>query len=650
MNRIQLLDNLTINKIAAGEVVERPASVVKELVENSIDAGATSITIEVKEGGTTFIKIADNGCGIPADQVRTAFLRHATSKIQYVEDLEKVNSLGFRGEALASIAAVSQVEIITNSDPTASGVRLKIEGGEIVDEDETASVLGTSITVKNIFFNVPARKKFLKKPSTESAYITDAVNKAALAHPEISFKYINNDNLILHTPGTNDLRAVALYIFGKDFAKKMIELNYGDKVYTLEGLIGKPELSRANRTYEYLFINGRPVKSSIVSSAVEEAYKNRLMTGKFPVFILNLKIDLTLVDANVHPAKLEVRFNHENDVFDFVLKAVSRCLENENLIPEADWESKNSKTVKEFFKEINIPEPKQVKIEEPPSGTEIKSSYTEEKYYGSRIPEENTVYKPRFGLKGYGNTSKSADEPVHPSERDFVNNESKIDSLLSYSRKNNGGSFKAKQESAEYKTDKPQKTFFNNYKIIGQVFSTYWLIEQGDSLFVIDQHAAHERVLFEEFSNSLKAKSVPSQRLICPQRLSLSQSEKNTLDTNKELFEKLGFDIHKNGDDYELLSVPFIFKKPAEDSLLTDILDTISDCPPETIYDTKLDTIATMACKAAVKANDKLSYAEAEALIEKLLGLVNPFTCPHGRPTIIELTKYELEKKFKRIV
>jgi len=268
LNRIQLLDNLTINKIAAGEVVERPSSVVKELIENSIDAGATSITVEVKDGGTTFIKISDNGCGIAKEQVKTAFLRHATSKIQYVEDLEKVHSLGFRGEALASIAAVSQVEITTKTAEDESGVTLKIEGGTVLDEENTASVTGTSITVKNLFFNVPARKKFLKKPATESGYITDVINKAALGHPEIAFKYINNGNLILHTPGSNDVRTVALFVFGKDFAKKMIELDYKDSTYKIFGLIGKPELSRANRSYEYLFINGRPVKSSIVSSRI----------------------------------------------------------------------------------------------------------------------------------------------------------------------------------------------------------------------------------------------------------------------------------------------------------------------------------------------------------------------------------------------
>ena len=650
MNRIQLLDNLTINKIAAGEVVERPASVVKELVENSIDAGATAVTIEVKEGGTTFIKVTDNGSGIAKDQVKTAFLRHATSKIQFVEDLERVRSLGFRGEALASIAAVSQVEIITNTDPAASGICLKIEGGDITGEEETAAVKGTSITVKNLFFNVPARKKFLKKPSTESTYITDAVNKAALAHPEVSFKYINNGNLLLHTPGTNDLRAVALFIFGKDFAKKMIELSYGGKTYSLEGLIGKPELSRANRTYEYLFINGRPVKSSVVSSAVEEAYKNRLMVGKFPVFILNLNIDLTLVDVNVHPAKLEVRFNHENEVFDFVLKAVSKRLESETLIPEAGWDSKNSKSIKEFFKEMNIPEPKQVELAPQEAKAEIKNSYIPEPPVIRHADEEKSTFKPRFGLTGYGNKQKNTEEPIIHNEPASEKEASKIDSLLSYSRKNADGGFKAHQEPAKYETASAPKTFFSNYKIIGQVFSTYWMIEQGDSLFVIDQHAAHERVLFEEFSNCLKAKSVPSQRLIIPERLMLSATEKVTLEANRELFERLGFEINIDGDSFELISVPFIFKKPVESSLLADILDTVGDYPPETIYDTKLDSIATMACKAAVKANDKLSYAEAEALIEKLLVLVNPFTCPHGRPTIIELTKYELEKKFKRIV
>ena len=648
MNRIQLLDNLTINKIAAGEVVERPSSVVKELVENSIDAGATSVTVEVKDGGTTFIKITDNGCGIEKEQVRTAFLRHATSKIQFVEDLEKVNSLGFRGEALASIAAVSQVEITTKTADAESGVLLKIEGGTVIEEDNTASVTGTSITVKNLFFNVPARKKFLKKPATESGYITDVINKTALAHPEVSFKYINNGNLLLHTPGSNDVRAVALFVFGKDFAKKMIELEYKDSTYKISGLIGKPELSRANRSYEYLFINGRPVKSSIVSSAVEEAYKTRLMTGKFPVFILEINIDLTMVDVNVHPAKLEVRFDNDNEIFDFVFKAVSKCLENETLIPESTWDSKNSKEVKEFFK---VPE-KEAKQETLYDKVFSPVSTSEYKTNTEKAEADKTSYKTAsYDVPKYKN-SYSAPDYIAPVKQEEKNNysSSKIDELLSYSKERNTSSATAKQTEAEYTAEAVKQPFFNNYKIIGQLFSTYWMVEQGNSVFVVDQHAAHERVLFEEFTNKLKSESVASQRLLKGEALSLTDAEKNTLESNIELFGKLGFDIEKSDGKFYLLSVPFIFKNPVGSDYLTDILDMLTDITPESIYDTKLDAIATMACKAAVKANDKLSNAEAEALIVKLLGLVNPFNCPHGRPTIIELTKYELEKKFKRIV
>ncbi len=641
MNRIQVLDNLTINKIAAGEVVERPSSVVKELVENSIDAGATSITIEVTDGGTTSIKIADNGSGIARDQVKTAFLRHATSKIQFVEDLEKVYSLGFRGEALASIASVSQVEIITKTADDESGIRLKIEGGAYTEQENVASVQGTSIIVKNLFFNVPARKKFLKKPATESGYIADVVNKAAMGNPSISFKYINNGNLMLHTPGNNDLKSVALCVFGKDFAKKMIDLDYSDKVFSVKGLIGKPELARANRSYEYLFINGRPVKSSIVSSAVEEAYKTRLMGGKFPVFILDIKIDLTMVDVNVHPAKLEVRFNNDNDIYEFIFKAVTKCLESETLIPEASWEGKNSATLKSFFETTGIEPHKETKQESlgdlilPKKEEPKKEAYVPPKFeeepktsrFGYKI---NPVEKPAFEIK-------SEEKPV-----------SKIDSLLSYSKEHTP--LKAKQETEAYKIEEVKKPFFNDYKIIGQVFATYWMIEQGGSLFVIDQHAAHERVIFEEFSAELKSKRVSSQRLIAGEKIDLTDSEKEKLSTNIEFFENLGFDVEKVNGNYYLMSVPFIFKNPVETSLFRDILDIIGESAPETIYDTKLDSIATMACKAAVKGNDKLTYEEAEALINKLLNLVNPFTCPHGRPTIIELTKYELEKKFKRIV
>ncbi|HIT88761.1 MAG TPA: DNA mismatch repair endonuclease MutL, partial [Candidatus Coprocola pullicola] len=354
MQKIQLLDHHTINKIAAGEVVESPKSVVKELVENAIDAKASSITVEIKEGGISYIRITDNGCGIPKDQVKTAFLRHATNKISIIEDLEQVLSLGFRGEALASIAAVAQVEMLTKTREEENGTLIEINGGEIVQFQNTACTEGTSIIVKNLFYNVPARRKFLKKPATEASHISELLNQFALGHPDIAFKYINNNTTILHTSGNHDRKAAVLYVYGKDTATKMLEIKYQKGNYTITGLLGKPELSRANRSYENLFINGRYIKNRIISSAIEEAYKTRLLIGKFPVYVLEFKLPPTLVDVNVHPAKLEVRFQNDDEIYQLFYEAVCQSFENEVLIPKADWNSKGSKEVEKYRKEKNI--------------------------------------------------------------------------------------------------------------------------------------------------------------------------------------------------------------------------------------------------------------------------------------------------------
>lgn len=652
MNKIQLLDNNTINKIAAGEVVERPSSVVKELVENSIDADSSAITIEIKDGGVSLIRIADNGRGIPKEQVKTAFLRHATNKIQDIDDLESIFSLGFRGEALASIASVSQMEMTTKTIDAESGVHIEINGGEYIGEQDAGCSDGTTIVTRNLFYNVPARRKFLKKTSTESSYISDIVNKIALGHPEISFKYINNDTVILHTAGNNDLKTAVLNIYGKDAALKMLELNFSRNGYTLNGLIGRPELSRANRSYENLFINGRFVKSEVVSSAVEDAYKTRLLVGKFPFYVINFKILPSLVDVNVHPAKLEVKFHDDDEIYKFIYDAITDTFKDKQLIPQSNWESKNSPKVSEFLGDTSVKE-EPVQSELFDIQPSCKSDY---KYNNDSIMLTPSYKKNDLLNNNTKNKKLVINQASTPYIMDNVNTVKKNNDIPIevISEENNYKISETKVEEntiiEEKKSEFNYTPFFNNYKIIGQAFSTYWIVEQSGSLFLIDQHAAHERVLFEELLNKLKNEQIISQRLLQPIVVNLTINEKQILKDNFELLTSFGFEIEEFGQlAYALRSVPFIFKEPTNVSFFTEIIDMLSNSEIKNIYDTKILAIATTACKAAVKANDRLSFQEARALIEQLLKLENPFTCPHGRPTIIEMTKYELEKKFKRI-
>ena len=642
MSKIKLLDTNTINKIAAGEVVERPSSVVKELVENSIDAGASAITIEIKNGGTTFIRVSDNGKGIERNDIKIAFLSHATSKINDIEDLDNIFSLGFRGEALASIAAVSQIEMITKTHSEEEGTKININGGEIIDFQEWGSVEGTSISVNNLFYNVPARRKFLKKPNIESGYISDIINKIALGHPEVSIKYINNGTTILYTSGNSDLKTVVFSIYGKDNFKKMLDINCKIYEYSLNGLIGKPELSRSNRNYQNLFINGRYIKSNIISNAVEDAYKTRLLTGKFPIYVLNLNIPPSSVDVNVHPTKLEVRFDDEDKIYEFVYNSVLDILNNNILIPEVSIiEEKESRTrscnvdnIKEEYIQPSIFNNSNLNFQNNKNSIETKKVSNEEDIFFNKSP----ILK----------------------DKTF----SKIDQLLNDQKQNN--SLKVKEDKEEYisknlndnKSDcysvknikEEREPFFNNYKIVGQIFNTYWIVEQNGSIFYIDQHAAHERILFEKYMNNFKNQNIVSQKLLSPEIINISEKEKTILKENKEWLLNLGFEIEivdKNAA--AIKAVPYIFNTPQNSNYFYEILDIISDKNKESVYDTKIHDIATAACKAAVKANDKLSFQETHKMISELLKLENPFNCPHGRPTIIEITKYELEKLFKRI-
>ena len=660
MQKIRLLDSKTINKIAAGEVVESPKSVVKELTENAIDAGASNVTVEIKEGGISYIRVSDNGSGIPKEQVKSAFLRHATSKMTQIEDLEHIFTLGFRGEALASIAAVAQVEMLTKTREEEPGTRILISAGEIEVMEDAACREGTSITVKNLFYNVPARRKFLKKPATESGYVSDLINKIALGHPEVAIQYINNGNTVLHTAGNNDPKTAVFYVYGKDAANNMLPISYKKGEYAVSGLIGKPELCRANRNYENLFINGRFIKNAVVSSAVEDAYKTKLIIGKFPVFVLNLEVEPALVDVNVHPAKLEVRFKNDDEVYEFFYHAVSKALQETVLIPKAVLEKKPKE---------KQPQPEQQTLMETPKKTEMPEKTAE-------IPTEKTAERPNMESVILSKEEKAQldipkmEKPLETRPTANTGGRS-VDELLK--RKPSGFSVEqkaipylkkepVKQETA--KTELPgqaenplpkeekqeeKKPFFHDYKIIGQVFRTYWIVEQGECLYLIDQHAAHERILYEELMNKFKEEKVVSQRMLTPLMLNLTPMETEVLRNNKELLESFGFELEDFGGRYALRSTPYLLQNPTGMGFFTDILDRLAEERIGNVYDTKILAVATMACKAAVKGHDVLSVREAEALIHQLLKLEHPFTCPHGRPTIVELTKYEMEKMFKRI-
>ncbi len=672
MGEIHILDNNLINKIAAGEVVERPSSVVKELVENSIDAGATKVTVEISGGGIDFIKIIDNGKGIPKEQVETAFERHATSKINNFDDLLDILTLGFRGEALSSISSVSQMEIITRTENENTGVKMELSAGEIISRSETGSPVGTEITVKNLFFNTPARRKFLKKASVESGYINDVIVKIALGHPNIAFKYINNKSVVIQTLGSGDIKTCAFSVYGKEVSNKTLYVSYERNGYKILGLIGMPEISRANRTYENFFINGRFIKSKIVSDAVEDAYKGKLMGGRFPVFILNMTVPSNTVDVNVHPTKLEARFSDDDFIYEFVYDTVYESLKKEILIPgikvkdveknildcEGEFDSQTEgllRTEDRTAKGKRIENERMTdKILFPKDRIEIAEELKSELLIIEDKSSENSNNKENFeynNINGYEEnnlidyTKVNMGGVIAVGEGD-INTESpkKTDEIYDITENMSlDGDCKDKEEK--------RKRFFNNYRIAGQIFKTYWLVEQGDCVYMIDQHAAHERLIYEEFMEKFKNNSVLSQRLIQPVAVNLNERESAVLNENKKLIEDFGFEIEEFGrNTYAVRSVPYIFKNPENVVFFKDIIDMLCEKTIESVYETKADAIATMACKAAVKGNSKLDYSEAKALIEKIVSIENPFNCPHGRPTIVKMTKYDVEKFFKRVL
>ncbi len=635
MKKIHILDPETIDKIAAGEVVERPASVVKELVENAIDAGASSITVEIKDGGMSFIRITDNGSGIGADQVRTAFLRHATSKIENAEDLSRIASLGFRGEALSSIAAVSKVELITKTKDALTGTRIILEGSEEKVFEEIGAPEGTTFIIRNLFFNVPVRRNFLKQPATEGGYIIDLMEHLALSRPDISFKFIVGSQVKFYTSGNGELKEVIYRIFGRDIAASVIPIDFKEDGFAIKGYLGSPSMVRSNRNFEIYFVNGRFIRSQILSRAIEEGYKEYLMQHKFPLCVLHMTLeDTSQVDVNVHPTKMEVRFSDGTAIYQMITRAVAERLKSKEMIPE---------TKLPFEKK---PEPAEKK--EPMGGYGYST-----RNQGSAVAHKKQEYHSAVGngldaLEKIVETMEKAKKEAVPEPFEF----------------NRTKSFKVMEEM-KYEADRSkvqdfvQETLFEQkiltqenrtkYRIVGQVFDTYWLVQYEDKLLIIDQHAAHEKVKYERLIRHFKEKQVESQNLMPPIIISLTGQEEAVLKQYQETFSEMGFEVEAfGGNEYALRCVPVDLFGCNEKQMFLETLDELAVMGIRGNLTVVEEKIASMSCKAAVKGNQSINRVEAEKLIDELLTLENPYNCPHGRPTIISMSKYEMEKRFKR--
>ena len=709
MRKIAVLDQQTIDKIAAGEVVERPSSIVKELVENAIDAGATAVTVEITDGGKKMIRITDNGGGMERDQVPLAFLRHATSKIEKVEDLEHIASLGFRGEALSSIAAVAQVELITKTPSALSGVRYVINGGVQESLEDMGAPEGTTFLVRNLFYNTPARSKFLKSDTTEGNYVSTLMEQLALSHPEISFKYIQNKQVKLHTSGNYNIKDVIYNIYGRDITKALLEVSYENDFMKIEGFVGKPEISRGNRTFENYYINGRFVKNRIIAKGIEDAYKGFLMQHKFPFVSLHIQMEGNDLDVNVHPSKMEVRFARGTEVYDAVYETVHKALTTREMIQTVPFGKEEPvKKLSSVVKPGDVPEPFETRrrTEMPEYRTQVAntvnrtsnvsikgndrtvsapgtamdkkqiSSYStlprgtitmaeqavrEQKIYQTKDPFTKAEEKLFEGTIN--------DKNIHEKQPDAmqVNMSQKATVSVNKNVVDSNENAEICDESAERvqeveKQQKPQQLELfeekllapesrSRHQLIGQIFDTYWLVQFEDRFFIIDQHAAHEKVYYERFVKRFREQTIESQYLSPPLIVSLNLQEEALLETNRKYFEDFGFEIEPfGGKEYCINAVPTNLYGLDEEELFLEMLDNLAsekDKDPLGIFASRL---ATMACKAAVKGNHQMSVQEANMLIDELLTLDNPYHCPHGRPTIISMTKTELEKKFKRIV
>ena len=731
MKTISVLDKNTIDKIAAGEVIERPSSIVKELVENAIDAGSNAVTVEIKDGGTTLVRITDNGEGIAPTEVKKAFMRHATSKITKAEDLFGITSLGFRGEALSSIAAVCQVELITKTAGELTGVRYIIEGGEekTPEPEEVGAPEGTTFKVRNVFYNTPVRRKFLKSPQTEAGYINDLMERLALSHPEVSFKFINNNQNRLHTSGNSNLKDIIYGIYGREITANLVEVHGEAPFGTLTGYIGKPIISRGNRNYENYFINGRYIRSSIISKAIEDAYKNFMMQHKYPFTVLHFQLEGDLLDVNVHPTKMELRFSDQEGIYRLVYDTVRNALVGREMIPEVHV-GKETPAPKEPPKKESIPEPFEVKRREAmmlekctgvkiPTGqgctnpgTNGMTVQTTSSMNASQASAALSIVRERSNYSSYreeGGFAKSLYEVpenlIKPAERKVDEQaemekwtaEGKNPALKLQARPAQNITAAAPSAAIETlasakpaETEDPSeksipatlskapsevepaapalspeppkqmdlfderllsKEHIKEHRIIGQLFDTYWLVEFHEKLYIIDQHAAHEKVLFERTMKSLKDKEYTAQQISPPLIVSLSIKEQELLNRYMKNFEAIGFEIEPfGGDEFSIRAVPGNLFGLAERDVFLEMLDSLDKDTGRVSEDMINEKIASMSCKAAVKGNHRMSEKEAEALIDELLTLDNPYNCPHGRPTIIAMSKYELEKKFKRIV
>ena len=703
MANITVLDQSTINKIAAGEVIERPASVVKELLENAVDAHATAVTVEIKDGGCSMIRVTDNGWGIPKEEIPLAFLRHATSKIKTVEDLFTISSLGFRGEALASIAAVAQVELITKTGDSLTGSRYQIEGGVEKGLEEIGAPDGTTIIARNLFYNTPARKKFLKTPMTEGAHVAALVEKIALSHPDISIRFIQNNQSKLYTSGNHNLKDLIYTVFGREIAGNLLPVEINEDWITVTGFTGKPVIARSNRNYENYFINGRYIKSSIISKAIEEAYKPYMMQHKYPFTMLHFHIEPDTLDVNVHPTKMELRFADGEKVYHAVLRAVSNALAHKELIPQVSLEAKQEKEARQLAEKLAPrPEPFEVRRREnlsqkisgspvqvqhggPSSGAgsvyaqsapprpsfvnELMPDWLKERRKGQEKRSvspaavnphqtENTVSAgkdigaggPASGQTAPSQTDSSQTVPSHP-EPGMTGNSDTTGTASAHAAAGTAGCTAEPEQLDLFDGKLLDPKARLKHKLIGQLFDTYWMVEYNEQLFIIDQHAAHEKVLYENTIKSLKTRQYDMQMVDPPIILTLNMNEELLLEKYMDYFTGIGFEIEPfGGREYAVRGVPANLFSIAKKELLTEMIDGLSEDMsvhnPDIIY----EKVASMSCKAAVKGHHTMSFQEANVLIDQLLDLENPYACPHGRPTIISMSKYELEKKFKRIV
>lgn len=711
MPQITLLSQETIDKIAAGEVVERPSSVVKELVENAIDAQASAITVEIKEGGISMIRITDNGCGITRSEVPLAFLRHSTSKIKSVEDLLSIHSLGFRGEALSSIAAVSQVELITKTYGELTGTRYVIEGSKEKENEEIGAPDGTTFIIRNLFYNVPARRKFLKTAQTEGNYISDLIERLALSHPDVSFKFINNGQTKMHTSGNSNEKDMIYHIYGRDITASLLSVHADTDFFTIRGFIGKPLISRGNRNYENYFINGRYIKSALLSKAIEEAYKGFMMQHQYPFCVLYFTMDSDLLDVNVHPTKMELRFSKNEEIYQKLYQIIRDALTHKEFIPEVPIEDKTENKPAVIAEQIPEPFEKR-RIQD------LRNAVAKDSPYEKKYPEKDRMHTQgpihsqetmRFQEEMHDQKTMHSQEAMRPKEAKHLQEPEKQDIfhklLPEYNKKDsvrtnnisgsasgfvdskgdkekaedaNGGQMPADQlltktpdvlrEDISY-TAQPKPSSYEQqslltkeagfltedakkkHKIIGQLFETYWLIEYEDKLFIIDQHAAHEKVLYEKTMERVQKKEFTSQTLSPPIILTLSLEEAAMLERYKDQIAMFGYSVeHFGGKEYAINAIPADFEGIDMRNMFLEMLDDFNNLSAKNTPDLILEKVASMSCKAAVKGNHRLSLQEMDKLISELLELENPYLCPHGRPTIISMSKYEIEKKFKRII